>query len=253
MKKITKARSHSNGIIFFSNIKPEYATDTFLDKNGEVRTYPIPTELADSPDYDDSAYEPSCLKLWMLIAFDGLLILSGILLAIFFGYFNAIWASIYFSIFASYNIFGLIYACFCNKYQDEHNHSIAKFHGAEHMAINAYDKLKHIPTLEEIKRFSRFSKHCGSMQVINKTVMFVLISVNMLVPSIISLLILLFVFLFMEIACFTGLFRFLQVFFVSKPTDAELLLAIQGLKEFERMEVLLEKIKNLEDKKLHNS
>ena len=67
------------------------------------------------------------------------------------------------------------------------------------------------------------------------------------------LLILVFILLFMSIAHFTGLFRFLQVFFVSKPTDTELLLAIRGLEEFEMMEGLLEKIKNFEDSVLHNS
>ena len=40
--------------------------------------------------------------------------------------------------------------------------STRKFHSAEHMVVNAYNKLHRIPSLEETKMFSRFHNRCGT-------------------------------------------------------------------------------------------
>lgn len=121
--------------------------------------------------------------------------------------------------------------------------SLAKFHSAEHMAVNAYEQLQRIPTLGEIKRFSRFSKGCGFMLIMHRIVTHLSVIILLLfaiggnmsayyfalaiIPA------------FMIIAWHKGWFKFLQVFFTAPPTDNELEVAIEGLKNFEEMEKAL--------------
>lgn len=38
---------------------------------------------------------------------------------------------------------------------------LRKNHGAEHQVAAAYEKLKRVPTIEEVKRFSRINRKCG--------------------------------------------------------------------------------------------
>lgn len=55
----------------------------------------------------------------------------------------------------------------CGRMQD-----LARFHSAEHMVSNAYTKVQRIPTIEEIKKSSRFDRYCSSRIYINKILIF---------------------------------------------------------------------------------
>lgn len=112
-----------------------------------------------------------------------------------------------------------------------------KFHSAEHMVINAFDSLKRVPTLEEIRQYSRFSNFCGVNEfakiIIN--ISFILICTFMRSPigMLLSMLIAIGI---VEIAGRNGFLNFLQIVTLAKPTDRELMVAIEGMKLWFKME-----------------
>lgn len=109
-----------------------------------------------------------------------------------------------------------------------------RFHGAEHMAINCYEDLGRIPTLDEIKRYSRFSDYCGSNLF---TMSFLYLLANFLCTFFNSILISgMFFFILLpllDLFNLSGILNCFQIFFTNKPTDKELEIAIQGLKKWE--------------------
>ena len=105
-----------------------------------------------------------------------------------------------------------------------------RFHSAEHMVLNAYKKLKRVPSLSEISQFSRFNNVCGTniytQIIINFSLMFActfisnpfyeltgMLLVNALVPNLVQ----------------NGFLNFLQKFTTMSPTDKHLIVAIEGL------------------------
>lgn len=103
-----------------------------------------------------------------------------------------------------------------------------KFHAAEHMIVNAYSKLHRIPSLEELRKYSRFSTRCGTNKLLT--------ILNACIISLISLLFkldsrLLFIVMMILCACILfGLLNFVQILVTEPPTDRELNVAIEGLK-----------------------
>lgn len=118
--------------------------------------------------------------------------------------------------------------------------SIARYHSAEHMVINCYEKLKRIPTFEEVKNASRFHKRCGSRMYINNMVMHLLLSLSYAFVAnwnvIFHLSLCILILIFRLFADKEGWLRFLQVFVTAKPSDEDIELAIEGIKNYEKME-----------------
>ena len=109
------------------------------------------------------------------------------------------------------------------------------------MSTAAYMDLNRIPTIQEVKKYSRFSEYCGSMYFINKVVKPICLSVVTLFFSydmsiIIRILIYLPILLLIDHIQKRGWFKYLQVLFIDKPTDQEIEVAIEGIKEYEKME-----------------
>ena len=104
--------------------------------------------------------------------------------------------------------------------------------------INAYERLQIIPTFDEVKASSRFSKNCGSRKIIFKITIDTLISLAMAFGAgwngLVYLLLLIFIIIFMAIAEHKGWLRFLQVFITTEPSDSEI--AIEAIKAFKKME-----------------
>jgi len=118
--------------------------------------------------------------------------------------------------------------------------SIKRFHAAEHMAINSYEKLQRIPNLEEIKNASRFSKSCGSRYLITSSIGYSILFVVIGIFSRYSFYIYIPVY---SITCFfifnkkvNGWLKYFQFLFSARPTDKELKLGIVALQKFEEME-----------------
>lgn len=105
-----------------------------------------------------------------------------------------------------------------------------KFHSAEHMVLNAYRKLKRVPSLEEIREYSRFSNSCGTNAttqiVMNFTLMFLCTFISNPLYSIIGMLSASIIVLIL-LQC--GFLNFLQKCTTIIPTDKELSVAIAGM------------------------
>lgn len=112
---------------------------------------------------------------------------------------------------------------------------LTKNHGAEHMTSLAYKKLCRIPTIDEVKKFSRFSKYCGisifSALITAQIIGFVVfITTGFKISEILLLVIPL---IFSSSFPFYLLGLFFQVFTTSKPDDANIELAIAALSALE--------------------
>lgn len=243
------ARSKQNGIIFYSNTLPSIGLQTFFDNSGNIRSQLVPKTL--DKIFDFAIFlevENNLLSKWSVIIFNILLIITSIVASIFYEDFAFLWAALVFCFFVSSKLFCFINTCRMMKLQNESGMSTAKFHSAEHMVLNAYRTLQRIPSLDEIKTFSRFSRNCGSMNLIYEIVLYTIYSLiilllmpnNLIIYIIASVLTITLMPIFLSI----GWLDFLQVFVTSIPSDMELKLAIEGLKRFLIVE---ERLKNAED------
>ena len=150
-----------------------------------------------------------------------------------------------FSIFVSFDFFLFVEVVYKTKSKNVKNRAIAKFHSAEHMVINVYTKLQRIPTFDEVKKSSRFSKICGSRKNLFKISYYTLLSLVIVFATgcngFVYFGLVIIISIFMAIAEYNGWLIFLQAFITMPPSDSEIKLAIEGVKAFEEME---EKLKN---------
>ena len=122
----------------------------------------------------------------------------------------------------------------------------ARFHSAEHMAINFYNSSYKVPTLDEIKKASKYSRFCSSYPII-KNFLFgscfailyffileksgsILMCLGLLVLA--TLLLTAIIFILEKL----DLIKYLEALFLLKPTDKELEVAIEELKAWIEME-----------------
>ncbi|MCI8444376.1 MAG: DUF1385 domain-containing protein [Clostridia bacterium] len=231
-KHITRARSKKNGIIFYSNLSSFVASETFRDDSGTIHSRVVLVPLHGLNDYLETSNHINKFN-WKVIAFDIILVNVCLLSR----NLDFVLASIYFSIFVSFELFMFIELVYQMKSKKGKERSTAKFHAAEHMVINAYQRLQRIPTFKEVKNFSRFSKKCGSRRILYKISTHSLISLAIaFLPECNYLFLYLFIHIFMIIANYKGWLEFLQVFITTPPSDSEIELAIEGIKNFEKME-----------------
>ena len=157
----------------------------------------------------------------------------------------AILAAVYFSLLLSKDLFEFLELSYQMKSKNGAERSTAKYHAAEHMVLNAFRDLKRVPTLEEIKHYSRFSEYCGSMEFIDKFTIHGLTSLLIALFGLFPLSIHIFiciVYLLILLFCNTGkVTKFLQVAVTTPPTDLELEVAIEGLSSLEEFDNELEK------------
>lgn len=231
------ARSKRNGIIFYSSICPLVGSETFRDESGEIQTRVVPVELDNYECYlENLCQKKKTHKEYRVLIFD-VLLLTICLLS------GNIWfllAASYFSLYVSFDLFNFIEDSYQRKSKKGNSQSIARYHAAEHMVINCYEKLKRIPTFEEVKKASRFHKRCGSRVRINNMVMNLLVSLSTVFVAnwsiIFHLVFCILILIFRIFADEKGWLRFLQVFVTAKPSDEDIKLAIEGIKNYERME-----------------
>lgn len=234
-KYIRGAYSKKNGIVFYSNTIPLISCETFRDESGEIQSRIVLTALVQNYDVEENEKTVTFIKK-EIVMFDTILIGIAMLLK----NINAIFGAIYFSLFVSKDFFDFIKTIYQFKSKKGKQYSRCTFHAAEHMAINAYESLQRIPTLDEAKKYSRFSKGCGSNQVLFKVIRFTTLSVLIVLGGIMNprsyLITVALIFTFMIIAYKKSWIIFLQVFFTNVPSDSELEVAIEGIRNFEAME-----------------
>lgn len=117
-----------------------------------------------------------------------------------------------------------------------------KYHAAEHMACNAYKALQRVPTINEIREYSRFDWSCGTNTTTEIIIIFPLMSLAEKIYyfynwSPIALVIMTGVITISYLVLDRyGYLNFLQYFTTEKPDEIELLVAIEGLKMWEEKE-----------------
>lgn len=240
-KKIKSARSKKNGIVFYSNTFPQLGIETTINSDGNIQSILTTKKLELYYDSFGTLREKSTKpKKWKVIILDVIIILLCLLISFFSGNFGFVVAAIYFCISISFKFFDLIQSCYNLKSKKGTEYSTSAFHAAEHMALNAYEKLQRIPTLEEIRNFSCFHRYCGSRFIFSRILAFLMLCLSMAFFAVnYSLLYfisigLIIVFIIVSDKC--GLLKFLQIFVTNRPSDKELMVAIEGLKKFEFME-----------------
>lgn len=243
--KIREARSIKNGIIFCSSSIPLIMVKSTINEKGEIRTRVIDQITEREEDLNEQ--EGNKRKNMLIKAYltDLIILTIMILLKVDTRLFTGM---VTFSIVGTHYLCPVLYNIYNIKYKYK---SLGRFHSAEHMVINAYNKLDRIPSLQELKKSSRFSNNCGSNKTNSIIIMFAFISfagpflikmgvikyliIMMLIPIIIAVL------------SSVGAINILQVFVTNKPTDIELRVALEGLEKYEDLESQIKDISRIED------
>jgi len=241
IKSPAKAVSNEHGIVFFSRIAP-FAIDVYVE-DGKICTQVIPSLLEEmSEDVKTFIKAQNDMKQFkkhakIVAILDILLITISIFLL---KSFSAAYASVYFSLLLSFTLSELVITF--HKFDFKHglySTQVARFHGAEHMAINSYIKLGRVPTFEEVKKASRFSKGCGMsgqlMRLGTWFCVFITIffaDINIYVHlSFLALTIVMIIFILTG----TNLIQ-LQALVTAKPTKLEIDCALKGIQELDKMD-----------------
>lgn len=239
MKHINQARAKEDGIVFYSNATHLIGYYTFRDSNDEIRWTTVLTNEDELEEINKDRGKQVNKR--TIIALDAILVGIGVILR----NISVIMGALYFSIFISRYFFYEIKIIYMIKFRKGRFQSIARYHAAEHMVIKAYEKLQRIPTIQEARTFSRFSKRCDSNKIIFKTIYYTVLSICVVLIGFfngsICILITSISIILILIADLKKWLRFFQVLFTNVPSDDELEVAIEGLKNFERME---EEIRN---------
>ena len=236
-RKIKQARSQHNGILFYSSLFPFLGIKSIITDKNEYIAGPTITLVDDVIDFWGSkTLEKYVLKRGTIYLINSILFFIAIVFYIHTRDFRVVFVTLYFIYFASKHLYQLILFSIGIKMGEAKR--LGRFHSAEHMAVDAYNSLNRVPTLTELQKFSRYSPDCGSMKLIANATIFTVISIEM--------------FLFLGssfgvfLICFTSFIyalnykfkylRFVQVLLTNKPTEIELNVALNGLKEFEKIE-----------------
>lgn len=238
MSEIKQAYSKRNGIVFYYNDCPGMAVEAYIE-NGEIKTQIVPKGFLNFIErfgfyYDEPNTMHFELNPKIIVLFDIVLVA----ISIFTMDLNLIFASLYFSLTTSFDLF--IFLKIIRNLKFGKDKSAGRYHAAEHMSINAYNTLHRIPTVEEVKKFSRFSKNCGSERNIRNIVIFsslsILIAINISKFSFWLILLYPILFILMILDMKYSILRFLQILVTNKPTDLEINVAIKGIEELEKFE-----------------
>lgn len=227
-KYILNASSHPNGITFDSFIARGMSVRTIRDGN-KITTELLPTIFSNYINESIIQQYSRPIPTKFIILFESLFILF---ISLLFKQSNIIFGSIYLS-FCIPRLFSMIQFSFELKFGNVQMRSLARYHSAEHMVIEAYKDLKRVPTVSEVRNYSRFSKKCGIRFDIDKLLPHIIIGFSMifLIHNFVIYFTVCFgAFILLEYLNTNGYLRFLQIFYTNKPTDMELEVAVQGIK-----------------------
>lgn len=111
---------------------------------------------------------------------------------------------------------------------------LKKNHGAEHMTCAAYSKLKRIPTIAEVKNYSRICRLCGSTLfgalITGQLIGFLLYINGIILPEKIIFII---PFVLRSVFPFNLLGKLIQLYTTKRPDDSNIELAIAALDALE--------------------
>ena len=224
------AEAQNDGIIFYSLMFPKIAVKSSINKE-----YKIETEFINANKKEEVIKEKRKRKKILKSILIGISTLSIFLKNIY-----ATTAIIFFFAFMLEDLNYFIKKVYKIKFKCKGYEKLGSFHAAEHMAINAYFRNKKVPTFKESKKESRFSNKCSSMNLICKIIIFTMIDLKIAFWDkqyfVINIIEIIFIIVVTKLAKPKGLINFLQILVTNKPTDIELKVAIQGIKEIKKFE-----------------
>lgn len=225
--KISHASSMDNGILFYSTLHKGYVAVAVIDKHGVITTeWTTIKEYKNHKSKQEHENEKKKLLKFILCASPFIIIY----------YILTVWMMMKGFIYGIRTFFicisflSLSTLIITTSIEKSQSISLFRFHSAEHMVVNAYKKLKRVPTLEEIRQYSRFHRSCGTnataVIAISSILMFACSFIPNVLFKIISML-LVNVIVIILLKC--GFLSFLQIFTTVTPTETELLVAIAGM------------------------
>lgn len=222
--KTKHARSMNNGIVFYSRRHKNYVTIVTIDEKNTIKTECITKKRYNkNKDKNKSKQEKIeemkeiLIELPFHFIFYTLVILAMMK--------DSMFGTRTFLI--GHTIL-LVVTFIVSKNREDKN--LHKFHAAEHMVLNAYRKLKRVPSLEEVWSYSRFSNSCGTNATTLVVMSYLLIFASSFIPNVL--------YSFLGMLASTGIvwiliqcgfLNFLQNFNTIIPTDKELIVAITGM------------------------
>ena len=235
LKQIRHMQAGQKGIAYFSSRGDKICTVS-LDENGNILKDSFIPESPFFPEYFIRIKvfdEPTNIILFGLFNLP-LFILAGILKN------KQLFSfALLFMAFVSYRLFKLLFVAYHMKVS-KRLYKTSKFVAASHMATNAYNKLQRIPTIEEARNFSKFSKHSHLTHIFDMILTHIFIELFMFIAPPLQfgqfMLLTCIAPILLSVLAFSGALNFLQAIVTTNPTDKEIEVAIEGIRAFEEME-----------------
>ena len=244
--KLSSASSMNNGIVFYSKRHKWYRCVATVDEKGNVTAKWLSMKEYWRSKSVKELFQIVLEFLIYLLPLIPLLIVSYIVLDWTYMYRPYLMPRIVFLLY----LFTVVAALFSRTFkywikEKNNQQNMLRFHSAEHMSINAYEKLNRPPTIDEVKSFSRYSKDCGTNVATYCLLFFLGCFLCTFIPYthwklIIVILIILSISLFVLIEL--NLLNFMQAFTTASPTDCELEVAVVGIQVWYENEIKHKKI-----------
>lgn len=225
--EIAHAHSMNNGICFYSKRHKNYIAIATTNEQGIIATeWTTIKKYKKYKSKQDKKAEMKRFVKFILIVFpfiDILLRLSMKLSTI-----NLIYGIR--TLLLGYSLIFLVTFIIYTRIERKQKKDLYKFHSAEHMVLNAYSKLKRVPTIKEIYQYSQFNNACGTNATTQVVISCILMFACSFIPNILyQLIAMLLVNIIVLILLKCGCLNFLQKFTTITPTNTELLVAIEGM------------------------
>lgn len=233
---ICGGHSFNNGIMFYSKQNPNYVAMATIDESQNIKTKWL---LVKEAKKEEDMLTEQTEKGFVDLAFKIFLVMSTPIAAIVLMYFFDVDHTIGFLrifdgiiipfIILSYIAIILLVTLVTMMLPEKlFGTNSKKVHAAEHMMIHAYGKIHRLPSIEELRKYSRVDKYCGTNLILLILFCFIIFLSHILFKldlTLCSIIILAF-----DFCMLLGGFNFIQLFITEPPSDSELNLAIEGFK-----------------------
>jgi len=242
MFKINEAISLNNGIYFCSSSKSNIGVYCYVDTNGKIKTERCSFSASETIKQNIYSIPKDNYSIFIIVN-----LFLALLACISFNFFThspvALSLLILFLLNSSPKSY-ILYLCFFEAHCKKNTKKVYRFHSAEHMVVNYFNKNQKLPTIDEITYDYMFEENCNFylniFLLVSKT-LFWIISVLLIfnfntfsilwIPTIFSI-------------SFWGTFlldrfkilKYLEIIYLKMPTKEELEIALIGLSELINME-----------------
>ena len=210
--KISKAKSMENGIKFYSIKHKGYFSITKINDKGDI------ISEWQNNDKETKNKKEEMKNFIKLLIFSFPVVIVSILLLMWGDKLSIIHQSgICYLIISILSIYISFEIYFLGKTKENR---WKKFHSAEHMILNAYRKLGKIPSIDELRKFSRFSNSCSSNVQIQIPLTCFMLFIESFIPNYICMRIAMDLSIIVVlILIITGHLNYMQYFTTEIPTD----------------------------------